>query len=129
MELKEFINYLNEKLLRRFNIHNIFSFETAHGLEYYDVIRLMYKQYKDGKLNYIYLSSWSMDKFFNGKTTFFDWCKNCLQKDSYVYLRSDFKIDKIFFNNNCIDFFNIMFNCRGCTSFEELDLRLAIQGY
>ena len=133
MELEEFVDYLNEKLLKRFDMHFNFRFEINNKWKVAKIVRLIYCRHIGNEILETFLYSWSMFYFFkDSKLPFFDWC------DEYVrwytpsgdkYIANRFSQSDIILTIKCIDFLKTMANFKGCMSFEELEIKLNLLGY
>jgi hypothetical protein len=118
MNNEDFIDYLNNRLLSKFDAGNI-----EFRLDAKKLISCMIGRNRNG--DFVWYSYYDdCDDFFMGEsfnkdnTSFFEHCGNFLK-----YYDSDW-----YLTENDMKFLKIMSNCVGCSSIEELEFKLSVLG-
>ena len=123
METTEFIDYLNNRLLKRFKTHAI-SFTRYYRNIYKDVNPMIAFNVCN---NSTYISDY--EDFFDSHTfNFFSQCEYVLK--CYIdtnYFCLDISLNAITVND--LDFLRTMVKCKRCQSHEELEVKLDLLGY
>ena len=123
METNEFIDYLNNRLLKRFKTHTI-SFAHYYRDIYKDVNPMIAFNVCN---NSTYIADY--EDFFDSYTfNFFSQCEYVLKcYIDPIYFCPDISLNTITVND--LDFLRTMVKCKCCQSHEELEVKLDLLGY
>lgn len=123
MNNEDFIDYLNNRLLSKFDVTNIeFKLDAKKLISCMIGIDrngdFVWYSYYNNCNDFFMGESFNKDKPHFSFTSFFEHCENFLK-----YYDSDW-----YLTENDMKFLKIMSNCVGCSSIEELEFRLGVLG-